>query len=548
MMSRNLLSVLLLAIACAAVPSSFDAVKVTAGVISSISDEYIPGKAVIASAEGQRRLNPVLSSDSAPTAAPTTQNYPVVRLAVSYFITNIEAEPCSDEVLHIIANSVLVTTFPAPSLVTVADSTCNSCDDRRRSLVTAECLSGNCGGGDNHKGEGSQGGNAHGSHGSSHSAGGSHDTGSAHSPGSINLPGSTGSIGIGSQDSSHSAGGSHDTGSAHSPGSINLPGSTGSIGIGSQGSSHSAGGSHDTGSAHSPGSINLPGSTGSIGIGSQGSSHGAGGSHDTVSAHSPGSINLPGSTGSIGIGSQGSSHSAGGSHDAGSALSPGSSNHPGSTGSTGIGSHASSSTGSQGSSHDSEPVISVFNPTASPTMEPSASPVHTGCDQGCGGSLSTASPTMGATECPPTEVAPASHNYTVTCYCDYYILDASTNVLSLVEQATAAIINAVQSGQLTDEIQNEADEAGEPACSSTQAVTAEVDCLTCDVTESAGGVLNALTTGQIAGICVGAVVFTSVIFAFVAFYYNPGLLAGRTASYTSGDSPVEVENPAASAV
>jgi hypothetical protein len=29
-----------------------------------------------------------------------------------------------------------------------------------------------------------------------------------------------------------------------------------------------------------------------------------------------------------------------------------------------------------------------------------------------------------------------------------------------------------------------------------QAVTAEVDCLTCDVTESAGGVLNALTYGQ----------------------------------------------------
>jgi hypothetical protein len=443
MMSRNLLSILLLVTACAAVPTSFDAVKVTAGVISSISNEYIPGKAVIASAEGQRRLNPVLSSDSAPTAAPTTQNYPVVRLAVSYFITNIEAEPCSDEVLHIIANSVLVTTFPAPSLVTVADSTCNTCDDRRRSLVTSECLFGNCGGGDNHEGEGSQGGNAH-----------------------------------GSQGSSHSAGGSHDTGSAHSPGSINLPGSTGSIGIGSQGSSHSAGGSHDTGSAHSPGSIN----------------------------------------------------------------------HPGSTGSTDIGSHASSSTGSQGSSHGSEPVVSVFNPTASPTVEPSASPVHTGCDQGCGGSLSTASPTMGATECPPTEVAPASHNYTVTCYCDYYILDASTNVLSLVEQATAAIINAVQSGQLTDEIQNEADEAGELACSSTQAVTAEVDCLTCDATESAGGVLNALTNGQIAGICVGAVVFTSVIFAFVAFYYNPGLLKGRSASYTSGDSHVEVENPAASAV
>jgi hypothetical protein len=118
----------------------------------------------------------------------------------------------------------------------------------------------------------------------------------------------------------------------------------------------------------------------------------------------------------------------------------------------------------------------------------------------------------------------------------------------LVEQATAAIINAVQSGQLTDEIQNEADEAGELACSSTQAVTAEVDCLTCDATESAGGVLNALTNGQIAGICVGAVVFTSVIFAFVAFYYNPGLLKGRSASYTSGDSHVEVENPAASAV
>jgi hypothetical protein len=36
--------------------------------------------------------------------------------------------------------------------------------------------------------------------------------------------------------------------------------------------------------------------------------------------------------------------------------------------------------------------------------------------------------------------------------------------MSLIEQATSAIINAVQTGQLTDEIRNEADEA---VCSTT---------------------------------------------------------------------------------
>jgi hypothetical protein len=437
MMNRNLLSILLTVLATISSSFGADTVQVIASVISSNSEEsFVPPKAITASVNDDRfkRSNfPVVVSNN---DASTTNDAPVVRLAVTYIFTDIQSNSCTDDISQIIANAVLATTFPTPSLVTVADSTCNTCDAGRRSLVTTECLLGNCDSGDN---QGSQGSHAQGSQGS-------------HAQGS---QGSQGSHAQGSQGSQ----GSHAQGSQGSQGSNT--GSTGSSNSGSAGSSNS-------------------GSAGSSNTGSVGSSEG------------------------------------------------------------------SSNTGSHGSSSGSEQPVVTFNPTVNPTFNPtpcpSAAPVHT-CNHGCGGSVSTASPTM-----EPVEHPPASNDYTVICYVDYYIIDVTINIVTLIDEASASLVSAVESGQLTDEIQNEAHQTGESACASTEAVTATVDCLTCSTTESAGGILNALTSGQIAGICIGGVVFTSVIFAAVAFYYKR-----RNTSYAPGNSEGEianndVENPAASAV
>jgi hypothetical protein len=116
------------------------------------------------------------------------------------------------------------------------------------------------------------------------------------------------------------------------------------------------------------------------------------------------------------------------------------------------------------------------------------------------------------------------YNYTITCACDY--TDSVSDALVLLNEATAAIVNAVESGQLSDEIQNEAAETGEQACQSTQVIKATVECVTCNNMDTVVAIDNMLTAGEIAGICVGAVVFTSILFAFIAVYYNPHLLKG----------------------
>jgi hypothetical protein len=119
------------------------------------------------------------------------------------------------------------------------------------------------------------------------------------------------------------------------------------------------------------------------------------------------------------------------------------------------------------------------------------------------------------------------YNYTITCACDYMYPVSDT--LALLNEATASILNAVETGQLSDEIQSEADQTGVAACQKTQMIKATVDCVTCSQ-DTVEAVNNMLSDGEIAGICVGAVVFTSILFAFIAVYYNPHLLKGLSSS------------------
>jgi hypothetical protein len=244
--------------------------------------------------------NPTVAPAVQSPSRPTRKKFRAIRLLVSFFITHIQANACTDEILQIIANSVLVTTFPTPSLVTLVESTCNTCEDSRRSLVTTRCLRDNCEGG------------------------------------------------------------------------------------------------CVTGDGNNP-------------------------------------------------------------------------------------------------------------------------------EEGC------------KTEHCGERFQPVYHNYTITGYCDYFIFGRNVKERSVVDEVKAALVNAVESGQLTDEIQNEADQAGASACASSQVVTVTVNCLTCDAI--AHGIINAFTRGRIVGICIGGVVFTSVIFAFVAFFYKR-----RNTYHAPGNSEDEVTN------
>jgi hypothetical protein len=141
-----------------------------------------------------------------------------------------------------------------------------------------------------------------------------------------------------------------------------------------------------------------------------------------------------------------------------------------------------------------------------------------------------------------------SFSYTITACLSYSASDllgmldpedpqnGGSNTIPLIELVDLAkevvdgIVNAVNSGELTDEIQNKADDANETILADAQAVACTVDCETCSLLSStsdepAAGVQKALSSGQIAGICIGGFVACGAMAAFITSYYYPNLFS-----------------------
>jgi hypothetical protein len=134
-----------------------------------------------------------------------------------------------------------------------------------------------------------------------------------------------------------------------------------------------------------------------------------------------------------------------------------------------------------------------------------------------------------------------SFSYTITTVLSYTAADLLPNnngsstiplteLVDLAKEVVDGIVQAVSSGALTDEIQNRADDANENVLADAEAVSCSVECLPCSLVSSSGGdsasgVQNALSGGQIAGICIGGLVACGAVAAFVTSYYYPNLFS-----------------------